>query len=229
MKILVFGRDNKNIEKLATDSGHTIVSKDPEVVFSHGGDGTLILSEFYYPGVPKLPFRSSAVCKLCSPLTNEEVSEQFNAGQYSEVSLPKLDVSAHGVTLHAVNDVIVHNFDPRHAMRYRVSVNHKQRINHGIIGDGVVVATPLGSSGYYRSITGSIFSSGIGLAFNNSTEQFDHIVLNKEDIITILITRGPARVYADNQEEFLDLAEGDSVEIKNSSQVARLIKVNPTE
>jgi len=226
MKILVFGRNNTEVEKLVTGHGHTIVTEDPEVVISHGGDGTLILSEFYYPDVPKLPLRSSTVCKLCSSLLNEEVLERFTSGQYTEALLPKLNVSAKGKTLYAVNDVIVHNTDPRHAIRYRILINDEQRIDHEIIGDGIVAATPLGSSGYYRSITGSVFSSGIGLAFNNSTEQFDHIVLNEDDIMTIQITRGPARAYADNQEEFIDLDEGDTVEIRNSSHTTHLIKVN---
>lgn len=229
MKILIFGRENSEIEKLIKTHGHTIVSENPEVVVSHGGDGTLILSEFYYPDIPKLPLRLSSVCKLCSSLPNEEVLKQFTSGQYTEVRLPKLNISAKGKTLYAVNDVIVHNTDPRHAIRYRVLINGEQRIDHEIIGDGIVAATPLGSSGYYRSITGSIFSSGIGLAFNNSTEQFDHIVLNGTDRVTIQITRGPARAYADNQEDYIDLTEGDTVEIKNSSHTAHLIKVITTK
>lgn len=225
MKIVVFGKDTKNAERLLSERNFEIVSEMPDVVVSCGGDGTLILSEFHFPGVPKLPLRSSRVCKLCAPFENEEVLDLFAKDAYSTRNLTKLDISANGTKLHGVNDVMVHNADPRHAIRYRVSINGKERFNHEIIGDGVVVATPFGSSGYYRSITGSIFSAGLGLAFNNSTESFDHMVLKEDDAITLTITRGPARAYADNQEEYIELSEGDVVEIRKSLHSARLVVV----
>lgn len=224
MRTIIFGHRKTEIEDFARAHGLTLVEDNPDIVISYGGDGTLILSEFHYPGVPKLLLKSSKICKLCEPFTNEEVLGRFIDGHYTKENLAKLDISAKGTTLHAVNDVIVHNADPRHAVRYRVTINGEE-MDHEVIGDGVVVATAFGSSGYYRSITGSIFTTGIGLAFNNSTEQSNHIVLNEHDVIKLTITRGPARAYADNQETYIDLIEGDEVEIKKSRHSAHLIRV----
>jgi len=93
-----------------------------------------------------------------------------------------------------------------------------------IIGDGIVVATPsFGSTGYYKSITDSFFEVGIGLAYNNSTEQSDHVVLDENRIISIEITRGPAIIYADNQETSISLNKGDVATIKKSSQTAKIV------
>jgi NAD+ kinase len=109
-------------------------------------------------------------------------------------------------------------------MRYKFSINGKNS-GHEIIGDGVVVSTPFGSTGYYRSITDSFFEVGIGLAFNNSTEQSDHMVLSEDSEIEILITRGPANIYADNQSEVLTIEEGKITTIKKSDKFAKIIRV----
>jgi len=121
-----------------------------------------------------------------------------------------------------MNDIVVHNSDPRHAIRYRYAVNGVQH-PHEVIGDGVVAATPFGSSAYYRSITKSTFQKGIGLAFNNSTEPFDHMVLSDDGVINVNISRGSAIIFADNQPEKIQLKDGQSVEIKKSAESAKIL------
>jgi len=91
------------------------------------------------------------------------------------------------------------------------------------IGDGIVVATPFGSTAYYRSITDSFFEVGIGLAFNNSIEQSDHMVLRESTNISMKIIRGPALVYADNQETALEVGTHGTIEIRTSADTARLV------
>ena len=117
-----------------------------------------------------------------------------------------------------------HNKDPRHAIRYSLSVNERT-LGEAIIGDGVVIATPFGSTAYYRSITDSSFELGIGLAFNNSTEQSDHIVLKEDSVIKIKIIRGPAIVYADNQEEEITLEKDTEIVIRKSREKAQIVVV----
>lgn len=225
MKVLVFKTPKSHeIVKTVEAHGFEVVSGSPDMVVSYGGDGTLMRSEHMYPGIPKLPLRASAVCKLCSPASNDEILKKVSQEKYSIEEFWKLNVTAHGETYIGVNDVIVHNKDPRHAIRYDVSVNNK-KILEGVIGDGVVVATPFGSTGYYRSITDSYFEVGMGLAFNNSTEQSDHIVLKENSVIRITIARGPAIVYVDNRKESIELGDGDVAEIKKSEEVARIVRI----
>ncbi|HPW34730.1 MAG TPA: hypothetical protein PK367_03180, partial [Candidatus Paceibacterota bacterium] len=63
------------------------------------------------------------------------------------------------------------------------------------------------------------------LAFNNSTEQADHIVLKDNSIIKVEIIRGPALVYVDNRQEFVNLIDGDSVTIEKSSEIASVVRI----
>lgn len=190
----------------------TIVEQKPEVVISVGGDGTLMESEHHYPGVPKVLLRDSMVCKKCSVLPNDQVLARIVQGRYTVEELPKLEVSALGVSLFGINDIVVHNADARHAIRYRVNVSGVP-MGDIIIGDGIVVSTPFGSSGYYRSITDSMFELGIGLAFNNSTEQRDHVVLKPDSVIVLDVDRGPVIVYADNQQQAISAGPGDEIVI----------------
>ena len=222
MNVAIFGTNKSTIETLVKEAGFTITERNPEIVLSFGGDGTLMRSEVAFPGVPKVALRDSSICKKCSALPNEEILKQLAKGEYTKETLFKLEARAKGKELVGLNDIIVHNKDPRHGIRYHLSVNRRD-IGHEIVGDGIVVATPFGSTGYFRSITDSFFEIGIGIAFNNSTERFDHMLVGEESIIEMSITRGPAVVYADNHEDSIELLPGDKVTIQKSSHLAVIL------
>jgi len=215
----------EKIKELVQQKGFEIVDTGADFVVSFGGDGTLMNSEEAYPNIPKIVLRESEICKKCSNLSNEQVLDAIINKKYKIEELIKLEASAKGKTLIGLNDVIVHNKDARRGIRYKVTINNNQESKE-IIGDGVVIATPFGSTAYYRSITDSFFEVGLGLAFNNSTEQADHMVLKDDSKISISITRGPALVYSDNKDDFIELENGDSVEIKKAENTARIIVPN---
>ncbi len=224
MKAILFGRNLELIKPLIKKSGIEIVKSKPDFVISYGGDGTLMQSEYKFPGIPKIILKGSLICKKASSFTNEEVLKRIKEKKYKIKNYFKLEAEANKKKLLAVNDIVVHNKNPRHAIRYRVWIDDKE-IGKDVIGDGLVIATPFGSTGYYRSITDSFFELGIGLAFNNSTEQFDHMVLGEERNVRVKIIRGPAVVYADNQENHLDLSIDSEVVIKKSKELMRVAEV----
>lgn len=229
MKVTICGDDKHLIEPVVTASGFEIVESNPDFVVSFGGDGTVMRSESEFPGIPKIVLRNSGICKKCSALSNEEVLKRVFEGRYTIEELPKLVASAKGVRLVATNDINVHNQNPRTGIRYTLLVNGKPPLfndkpyEREVIGDGLVVATPFGSTGYYRSITDSYFEVGMGLAFNNSIEQSDHMVLKDTSVLELTITRGPAEVFADNHKESIPLDAGDSVSIKKSDKTAKIV------
>ncbi len=229
MRALIFGNRKKDIEDLVKKSGFQLVSKSPQFVISYGGDGTLMRAEYSFPNIPKIILKDSHICKKCLPLSNEELLQKVKKGDYKIEKLLKLEAQASPAggqapdkTLIGMNDIVIHNKDPRHAIRYRIIIDGKNT-SREIIGDGIIAATPFGSTGYYRSITDSYFEIGIGLAFNNSTEQSDHVILKESSIIKMSIIRGPALVYADNQEDFIELNDGDDIVIKKSEEYAQIV------
>lgn len=139
--------------------------------------------------------------------------------------IKKLEAKINGanLVLGAV-EITLHNANPRSGVRYKVRIDNNE-IHHELIGDGVIVCNTLGSTGYYKSITDSYLEVGIGLAFNNSTEQADHIVLNNDRHVFITVTRGPGVLFGDNQEKSHTLKEGDVVEFFESKKVFSIIEV----
>ncbi len=227
MKILIVSENPDSVKNLLAPHGDffTIVTENPEVVISFGGDGTLMKAEYLHPGIPKLYLRNSRIGKLGHQTKeNKDILEHIVKGEYSVEETMKLEARVNGKILTGLNDIVIHNENPRNGIRYTVDIDGVP-LRGEIIGDGVVFATPLGSTGYYRSITDSSFEVGIGVAFNNSTEQSDHMVIRDSRKIKITITRGPALCYADNQQESIKLSEGECVEVVKSENVGRMMRV----
>jgi NAD+ kinase len=228
-KVILFGEKSKEISKLLEKYKFDVLKEEDkrkaEAIIAYGGDGTLMLSEFKYPGIPKVLLKGSRICKKCEKLTNEEILKRVKEEKYKVVKLWKIEgISLKGRIL-GMNDIIIHNADVRHAVRMNVFVDNINIAEEEIIGDGVIISTPFGSSGYYRSITKSVFDVGIGFAFNNSTEPIDHMVLDERKKIKVFITRGPAVVYADNIPQSFVLENEDWIEVKKSRKFAKLIRV----
>jgi NAD+ kinase len=207
MKIKIIGRDGSLLLPLLESYNCEIVDVNPELIITYGGDGALLGAERDYPHILKLPLRSSALCPEHSIKCQLEA---FFTQQSNPTELIKLRGTTHGKSLIAVNDIFIHNQDPVSAVRYRIWIDDKLYAKE-IVGDGVGIATVHGSTAYYRSITHSIFRIGMGLAFCNSTEVVNHLVLPETSVIKVKIIRGPAIIVADNAPERIELNEADEI------------------
>lgn len=222
----IFGNNNDKVKQLFLDKGYVLNDAHPSFVISYGGDGTLLKSEFLHPSIPKLFIKNTKIGKLAQKKENSEIIDRFISGNYRVKKIKKIEAVLNGAKrIFGATEITLHNEDPRNAIRYTVKIDDEQ-IHHELIGDGIIVCNSLGSTGYYRSITDSYFEVGIGLAFNNSTEQSDHIVLRNNRHIFITIIRGPAVVFADNQDESFILHEGDTIEFFESHRDFNLIEVH---
>lgn len=225
-KFYIIGINNEEIKNEFIGLGFVLDKDSPDFVISFGGDGTLLKSEFQYPGIPKLFLKNTNVGKLAQNKKNQEVVDGFVQGHYFIKEYKKLKITLDSAqSLIAANEINIHNANPRSAIRFKIKVDNDY-LHHELIGDGVIIANALGSTGYYKSITDSYFEVGIGVAFNNSTEAADHVVLDAKRKIKIEITRGPAEVFADNQEEFLNVNEGDILEVEEIAETIKLIRIH---
>ncbi len=209
-RVLLLGHDTEGIRPLVEDSGLEVVTENPDVVMTYGGDGLLLGSEREWPGVPKLPLRNSRHGKKCEPQEVQVAIERLLSGDLIRNEHIKVRAEARGRIQIGLNDVMIHNSRPTSSVRCRIWIDGRE-FSDEIVGDGIVVATPFGSTAYYRSITRGHFLAGLGLAFNNSTEPLDHMVLREDARIRVRITRGPAIVAADNQTDIVELERGDEV------------------
>lgn len=223
LRATVVGREGESLRSLLADLGFEVVEPGdaPDFVICYGGDGSLLGADRDFPTVPKLPIRRNGGYLKCPLHEDEAVLRRVLEGRQSIARLPRLTALAGDVKLHSINDVVFHNALPTSAVRYRVRIDGVP-YSEEIVGDGLVAATPFGSSAYYRSITNSVFRVGLGLAFNNSTESVNHLVLDPASVVEIVVTRGPALVLADNSPEQATLREGDALTIRFSSQNAEI-------
>lgn len=212
MKLFLTGR---NLEDLRAALIATGLEKDitdqaecADLIITHGGDGAMLGAERIYPNRLKFPIRDAATAPLCSKHQLSSQLELLKSGSLKTAYLPKICGSVNGQCMKAINDVFIHNRDYVSAMRYNVWIDD-ELYGKEIVGDGVGLSTVHGATAYYRSITHSIFRTGIGLAFSNSTELVNHLVLPESSVIRVQILRGPCEMVADNAPDKIELQEGD--------------------
>lgn len=225
MRLLLTGRNAENIEGLAKSLGLEIVTADPDIIISYGGDGTLLSSERDYPKIPKLPLRNSQFCHKCANHQDEVILEKLLDGKFKLKEYKKLETTLLYKNFYALNDFVIRNSDPTHTIRFKVTVPNHPELDSGsmlLIGDGIAVATPFGSSGYFKSITGKTFDKGFGVAFNNTTEKIPPLFLKDEDSLTFQLIRGKATLSFDNSPDIFTIDEGSELIFKLSDQVAKI-------
>jgi NAD+ kinase len=226
MKVAVVGLDRKMFEK-KLPKDFFIDRKKPEIVFSFGGDGTILYSERLYPGIPKIFVRHSRFCKKCEVVGSyKKLFDALRRGKYKIVEEIKLEGVVNGSRkkmLVGLNEINVCSRMPMKAVRLQLFVNGRC-VQREVVGDGIVVATPFGSTAYFYSVTRKTFSRGIGIAFNNSRVPIRHMVVAENSTIRIKVLRGDAVMCADNNKKVFRLKAGDVVTVKKSRLKARLVK-----
>lgn len=235
MNIFIIGKQKKEVEKLkeiikkcSTDC--KLNSRYPDIVISFGGDGSLFIAERLYPGIPKLPLRDKSLCLLCNKFEVEKILDRLSTKKFSITEYNKIEgiikKKHKSIKIIGMNDIVIRNKEPYHAIRFNVKVNKKLffRLSGEIIGDGIVAATSTGSTGYFHSIAKKTFNKGIGIAFNNPTEKIRPII-GKNLKAVLKIIRNTAQVSVDNYKKIYEMNEGDKIIIKKSDEKYRIVKI----
>jgi len=222
--LVVFRRDPSEVRKVLASEGFELVEKDPDFVVCYGGDGTVLFSERKFPGVPKLIIKTSRACRMYDYKLNDlrGLLSRIKAGDYQIHAEMKLETVAKGERLVGLNEIQVHLKLPIYAVRFSLSADGREYDE--LIGDGVIVATSFGSTAYYKATGGKSFKKGIGVSFNNlHNRNAKSFVVPEDSVVKLTVTRGPAWLLADNNENFVELDAGYSVTIRKSGSVANFI------
>jgi NAD+ kinase len=223
LKIALVGRHSADLKPLVLELGFDVVDdpKQAETIVAYGGDGTVIGAEHTYPGIPKLGLRDGKVVQKCDKHADRDVLARLARGEATVARLMKIELTVHGRSVWGLNDALLRNSDVRSAVRFQVFVND-DAVSDEIIGDGLVVATPFGSSAYFRSITNTTFREGIGIAFNNCTDFGNHVIVQAHDKIRVEIIRGPAQVTCDNNPTIESVGAHDHIAIQRAKEFATI-------
>lgn len=223
MRIALCGRNLDDLIPLLKSYDIDLVQNNPELVIAYGGDGALLGAERVYPGIAKCAIRDSRSTPKCPKHNESSILKMLFSRKFNKTSLTKITAALDGETVcTGLNDIVINRLIIASALRYRIWLDG-QLYAHQIVGDGLVAATPFGSTGYYRSITHSFFRLGLGLAFNNSTEPVNHLVIEEDTQIKLKILRGPAVLIADNDPQERQISTGDIISISKAQSEAYIL------
>ena len=212
-----------------------LVHANPDVVICYGGDGTLLSAELKWPGVPKLPIRNSRRGHRCIPHPIRDILARLAANDLHRSQFVKLCCEVHHddgtpmtEPLTAMNEINLHMGRINSAVRFKLWIDDEP-FEEGleIVGDGLVVSTPFGSTAYFNQITRGVFNTGLGIDFKYTSHPINHLVVHDTVPLRVLITRGPAVAAYDNAPDFLGLQAGNELTIRKHTHPALILTWDP--
>lgn len=227
-------RNTQRIVETLNMFGHDIDNNKPDFVITYGGDGTVLYSERKYPGIPKITIRAGSVGFKCrySIEELEDILIKIDSGEYKLKEEMKLETIYQGRKYLSLNEVQLHNASPIKAIRFSVYIEN-EILFEKVIGDGVVIATPFGSSAYYYSVGGEKFDKGVGIALNNPYNIKEKPVVIDEGFdysINIKILRDDGLLLFDNDNNMIKIDKqlklskgGDNIVVKRSKDTAKFV------
>ncbi len=232
MRAFVFSllpkKDVNRLKKILLKKGFIVSAYKPDIIVSFGGDGTFLLCEKNYPGVPKILLRNAGQKTKDIDVDLSEFDkflEKVRKGFYKIVEFYKVEAIYNSKKLLGLNEVQIRNKLPIEALRFELKINGNTIEN--IIADGIVVATPFGSTGYFSSVGGKKFKRGLGICLNNPYYPREKnkkcMIVDEKKEIRVKIIYGDAYLAADNNKNVLSLKAGDEVLIKKSEEKAKVI------
>lgn len=210
-----------------------------DLLISLGGDGTMLRTvDVAAPhGVPVLGVNVGDLGYLTAiePEALELALESFFGGDHTiehrlllESTVIRADaadpVSPGGL---ALNEAVVEKIVSGRTVRLAVSLSGRHFTTYA--ADGVIVATPTGSTAYAFSARGPIVAPthrALLLTPVSPHMLFDRtLVLEPDEVVRIEVAGGRSAALAVDGKQLVELAEGDAVECRASERSAELVQV----
>jgi NAD+ kinase len=218
----------------AGELGFTVVTEPgmraADLCLVFGGDGTILraLSRLLGSGVPTLGVNYGNVGFLASLPRDawQDGLQKILRGDYKVIDLLTVDVVLNGEHHSAVNDVILSRVAPRHVLQLEYEV---AGVTVGsMFCDGLIIASPTGSTAYNLSCNGPIVEWNAGVLVLNFIAPhslgFRPVILRPDHVITArnVSPLQECEVVADG-DVLGRLCCGDEVRVTAGTEVARLL------
>ena len=217
------------------------IPADTDCIIVLGGDGTLLQAarDTLSCGIPLIGINLGNIGYLAEVElsdTDEAMKCILNGECQTEERMMLYGTIKAGGSLiedHALNDVVITRLGNVQIMRYIVYVN--DHLLNEFLADGMIVATPTGSTGYNLSAGGPIVEPGAKtLVLTPICSHMLHarsIILSPDDEIRIEIASGRCEDDVQTVDASFDgnsvlrLHTGDSVTVRRSSRTAKILKL----
>ncbi|MDO4188938.1 MAG: NAD(+)/NADH kinase [Lachnospiraceae bacterium] len=239
--------DYSGIERVFEDENEEsrIVSKikdDVDAIISLGGDGTLIqISDIAgRKGIPILGVNIGNLGYLCEvekdkvfEALEKLINDEFEIESRMMLSGQTTLASVKMATVHALNDVVIARRGTLGTLDFKVSVNG--RVLYTCSSDGMIIATPTGSTGYNISAGGPIvapYSESIILTpICAHSLNVRPIVFSADDEVEIELLGESSKPNTSVEVAFdgnkaCPMSAGDKVTIRKAYTETKIIKLN---
>ena len=213
------------------------LTRPPELVLTFGGDGTLLAGAHVALkyGIPLLGINLGTVGFLTEeePENLQQALERLLSGDYTaeERSLLSVHMPAAGKTFLALNDAVVTRGGYARLIRVEARVN--DALYDVFTADGLIVATPTGSTGYSLSAGGPIVEPSMSCMVltpvcAHSLRRCPIIVSDTSEIRLRLQTgrEQSGELQIDGVSRG-NLAAGDEIVIRGTERKMKLLRLHP--
>ena len=227
----------KDQDIISFDVQDEIKNGMPDLIVTFGGDGTLLIGARYALkyDIPLLGINLGTVGFLTEeePKRLEKSLKSIIDGEFQTESrsLLKIDNPKTGESFFALNDAVITRGGYARLIRVEAFVNHKE---YGMFtADGIIVATPTGSTGYSLSAGGPIVEPGMNCMIITPvcahSMQHCPCVVSEGSKIRLLLRHDreqTAELQIDGQNRGT-LEAGDEILIAGTEKKIRLIRLHP--
>lgn len=219
------------LEKLIAEIGGEVVDTDgePDMLVSVGGDGTMLgaIRRALVWDVPVLGFNLGTLGFLAQAEPGEARSaiERIVAGDYRVEDRMTVTATLGATTATGVNDVVVEKVDSTRLISLEVTIDGEPFTSYR--ADGLIVATPTGSTAYSFSAGGPLVDPRLEALIMTpvaSHSLFDRaLVLPPESVVSLRVTRDRAVRANVDKTSLGELEEGQVVEVRRGERPARFV------
>jgi len=212
-------------------------------IITIGGDGTVLYAARSYADPTILPVRAGSSKGLRAAFDVDRLTEKLTeledgSGSLVSRSFRTLTAFEDGQELRggfrALNEISLHHQSPVLAATFATRIDDDGTVREfsELIGDGVLVATPFGSTGYFRAITGQSFTEGFGVAFNNVHTPRDTPEMTRcsvEAVVELELLRtkrsSGAVLTRDDDDNPYELSAGEIITVRAGDRTVELLDV----
>jgi len=217
--------------QLVGSKDHKTFTDIVDLIIVFGGDGTLLNSARQYLEyeIPILGVNMGNVGFLTDIKTDnfEESLKEILKGNYKIEERNLVSAKYNDNHIYGLNEVVIHSGAYAQLMRYRLNVNNK--VVYEQRSDGLIIATPTGSTAYALSAGGPIIHPSLDvwtilpmLPQSLSSRPF---IISSNENVEIELFDGPsdnAKICVDGQDD-IDLPYGVKITISKTHKTLKLV------
>ena len=234
---LYIDKTSNNKNENFTVLEHKEFVKKVDIVVVFGGDGTLLNAARKYLNydIPILGINMGNVGFLTDISTDnfEKTIKEVLDGNYKIEERNLVSAKFGNNHLYGLNEVVIHSGAYAQLMRYRLNVNDK--VVYEQRSDGLIIATPTGSTAYALSAGGPIIHPSLDvwtilpmLPQSLSSRPF---VISTDEKVEMDLFDGPnenAKICVDGQDD-IDIPYGQKILISKMEKTLKLVHPNDND